>query len=261
MGLCLSRSSEDQTRYRTVVLNLLSPLFHVMDRLSIIGEKVDTNLQTLDSAQKEFDKLLDENQALTSEREVMLALAKENSDLRKKLAFRTAPRFHLVECHTIGRDPSSWWNSVYVNRGSQDHISLEKALERRGLPVISPRGVVGITGVISEKMSEVVLIVNENCQFAAVLEETREQGIIQGEGSIREGNPQTRLRYIPKETPVKIGEKVFTSGLDGVFPPGLLVGKVADARPSIRTPFMEITIEPAFDLSQLSELFIIVDEP
>lgn len=56
-------------------------------------------------------------------------------------------------------------------------------------------------------MSEVVLIVNENCQFAAVLEETREQGIIQGEGSIREGNPQTRLRYIPKETPVKIGKK------------------------------------------------------
>ncbi len=68
------------------------------------------------------------------------------------------------------------------------------------------------------------------------------------------------MRYIPKETPVKIGEKVFTSGLDGIFPPGLLVGKVLDARPSIKDSYLEITIEPAFDLAQLTELFIIVDE-
>lgn len=261
IGFCLLRTSDEQLQYRSFILQGLAPLFHLFDQWNSITDKVDTNLQSLESAEKEFDKLIDENQLLTTERETMLALAKENLELRKKLSFRAAPRFHLLECHLIGRDPSSWWNSVYVNRGSSDHQSLENVWGKQGLPVISPRGVVGVTGVISKKMSEVILIVNENCQFAAVLEETREQGIIQGEGSIREGNPQTRMRYIPKETPVKIGEKVFTSGLDGVFPPGLLVGKVSDARPSIRTAFMEITVEPAFDVTQLNELFIIVDQP
>ncbi|MES2309641.1 MAG: rod shape-determining protein MreC [Verrucomicrobiota bacterium] len=261
VGFCLTRSSEEHLRLRSLTLQILSPFFHAADRLSSLTEKVDVNLQTLDTAQKEFDRLLTDNQKLSSEREIMLAMAKENFDLRKKLSFRGAPRFHLLGCHVIGRDPASWWNSIYVNRGSEDHPSLEKASMHQGLPVISPRGVVGVTGVISQKMSEVILIVNENCQFAAQLEECREQGIIQGEGSVREGNPQTRMRYIPKETPVKIGEKVFTSGLDGIFPAGLLVGKVVDARPAIKEPYMEIVVEPAFDLSQLSELFIIVDEP
>jgi rod shape-determining protein MreC len=261
LGLCLTRSGEEQLRFRSLTLQTLSPFFHAVDRLSSLTEKVDVNLQTLDSAQREFDRLLDDNQRLSSERETMLAMAKENLELRKKLSFRGAPRFHLLGCHVIGRDPASWWNSIYVNRGAADHPSLEKVYNRQGLPVISPRGVVGVTGVISAKMSEVILIVNENCQFAAQLDECREQGIIQGEGSVREGNPQTRMRYIPKETPVKIGEKVFTSGLDGIFPPGLLVGKVVDARPAIKEPYMEIVVEPAFDLSQLSELFVIVDEP
>ena len=260
LGFCLTRTSEDHLRYRSLTLQTLSPVFFAVDRFSALSEKVDVNLQTLPSAQSAFDKLIDENQKLSTERETMLLMAKENLELRKKLSFRGAPQFHLLGCHVIGRDPASWWNSVYVNRGTKDHRSLEKAIFRQGLPVISPYGVVGISGVVSESMSEVILIVNENCQFAAQLEDCREQGIIQGEGSIREGNPQTRMRYIPKETPVKTGEKIFTSGLDGIFPPGLLVGKVSDARPSIKDSYMEITVEPAFDLAQLNELFIIVDE-
>ncbi len=242
------------------MLQTLSPVFFAVDRLIALSENVDVSLQTPASAQAAFDKLIDENQILSTEREKMLLMAKENLDLRKKLSFRGAPQFHLLGCHVIGRDPASWWNSVYVNRGTQDHHSLEKAIFRQGLPVISPYGVVGITGVVSEKMSEVILILNENCQFAAQLEECREQGIIQGEGSVREGTPQTRMRYIPKETPVKIGENIFTNGLDGIFPPGLLVGKVIDARPSIKDSYLEITVEPAFNLTQLTELFIIVDE-
>lgn len=260
LGFCLTRSSEEHLRLRALTLQTLSPLFYAADRLSSLSEKVDVNIQTPGSAQAAFDKLVDENQKLSIERETMLLMVKENLELRKKLSFRGAPQFHLIGCHVIGRDPVSWWNSVYINRGTQDHRALEKAIYRQGLPVISPYGVVGITGVVSEKMSEVILIVNENCQFAAQLEDCREQGVIQGEGSVREGNPQTRMRYIPKETPVKIGEKVFTSGLDGIFPPGLLVGKVLDARPSIKDSYLEITIEPAFDLAQLTELFIIVDE-
>ncbi len=261
VALSASIPGEKRHELRVAVTSTIAPVMHLFDRASLVSEKVDENLQTLENAQKEHARVLEENRKQETEKDSLLALAKENEDLRKKLGFRRAKAFHLLSCHMIGRDPSNWWNSIFVNRGSRDHFSLGKIEPGQELAVISPQGVVGKTGVVSRTATEVILIANENCRLSARLEKCREQGVIVGEGSVREGEPRTRMLFVPKEAAVELGERVFTSGLDGVFPAGLLVGKVCDTREALQGPYREIQVIPAFDPAQLSELFLIVESP
>ena len=125
--------------------------------------------------------------------------------------------------------------------------------------MVSPQGVIGKTGIIGSKLTEVTLLVNENCRITAKLEESRQQGILVGEGSVREGSPRTRLLFIPREASLVLGEKVFTSGLDGVFPPGLFLGIVSEIpEPPAGSLYREVVVTPSFDLSQLKNIFVVI---
>jgi len=158
----------------------------------------------------------------------------------------------------VSRDPSNWWNTVIINRGWTDNDKLTS-----DLPVVTPRGVVGKTGLVSRNVTEVILLINQNCKVSGSVESSHDQGIVVGMGAPAEGSPRLKMEYLPRGAQIAIGERVFTSGLGGVFPPGLFLGTIIDIPPLTGNSgnfglYREATIDPALDLTQLDELFVVL---
>jgi rod shape-determining protein MreC len=236
----------------------LGPVLRKADTPVSFFRRMDTKLKTLDQAQAEVTRLRDELAKVTVQNQLLSDKGAENARLREMLGFREASPYRLRACRVVTREPSNWWETVQVNVGWEDEPELAK-----DQPVVSPRGVVGKTGNVSRSVTDVILLVNENCSISATVEGTKEQGIVQGQGNFEEGKPRVQVKYLPKDSQVALGQFVVTSGLGPYFPAGLRLGTVVEIPPiSKNYPtfglYREAFIEPTADLNNLDELFIVL---
>jgi len=257
------------TRFlRKEVLETLGPILSTADKPVTFFNRMDSKLKTLDEAQAEVTKLRQQVAELTVQNQVLADKTTENARLREMLGFQTASQYELLPCRVVSRDPSSWWDSVQINVGDNNNNELYKKFRGKysltsDQPVVSPRGVVGKTGVVSRYVTEVILVVNQNCSISATVEGTHDQGIVKGQGNFEEGKPRVMLDYLPKNSQVAPGQFIVTSGLGPYFPAGLRLGTVIEV-PPVKNEYptfglyREAVIEPTADLNQLDELFIVL---
>jgi rod shape-determining protein MreC len=154
-----------------------------------------------------------------------------------------------VPAEVITRDSSTWWRTVTVNRGKQDGIDSD-------MPVVTDEGLVGKTTTVSANITIVLLVSDENCRVAANVEGTREQGIATGERVTGGVAPLLNLNFLSKQANLQPGQKAYTSGVGGVFPPGLLIGAVKEFR--VRELDGQAQLTPAVDLTKLEDVFVVV---
>ncbi len=243
---------------RKETLELLGPALRTVERPVNFFGRMDSKLKTLDQAQAENAKLQEDVARLTLQNQLLADKATENARLREMLGFREASQYRLRACRVVSREPSSWWDSVQVNVGWQDDPDLKP-----DQPVVTPRGVVGKTGVVSRYVTDVILLVNENCSISATVEGTRDQGIVKGQGNFEEGKPRVMVHYLSKDSTVAPGQFVVTSGLGPYFPTGLRLGTVIEV-PPLKNEYptfglyRQAVIEPTANLNELDELFIVL---
>lgn len=169
-----------------------------------------------------------------------------NIRLQKLLELKESLPPPTMTAEIIGKDPSLWFRTLTINRGSSDGV-------QKGMPVVTVEGVVGQVLTSSPNYSKVLLATDPNSAIDIITQKTRVQGIVKGLG--REA---FALHYVLKSAVVEKGDYVLTSGLGGVFPKGLMIGTVSDIKKSRRGMFQDIEIEPAVDFSQLEYLIIIM---
>jgi rod shape-determining protein MreC len=127
------------------------------------------------------------------------------------------------------------------------------------MPVLTEAGLVGkTTSAVSEHSAVVVLISDENCKVAANVEGTKEQGIVKGERTSSSTMPTISLNYLSKQANLPPNQRVHTSGVGGVFPPGVLIGTVKEFKTRELDGYA--TIMPAVDLTTLVDVFVVVSE-
>jgi rod shape-determining protein MreC len=148
----------------------------------------------------------------------------------------------------VARDSSTWWRTVTINRGRRDGIETD-------MPVVTDEGLIGKTTSVSDVISVVLLVSDENCRVAASVEGSREQGIVSGERVTTGLTPRLDLNFLSKQADLKPGQKVYTSGVGGVFPSGLLIGVVKSYR--VRELDGQAQLTPAVDLSHLEDVFVV----
>ncbi len=255
---CFFLPDQFTSTLRKETMGLFGPVLRTADTPVVFFSRMNTKLKTLDQAQAEVTALHQKLAELTLQNQLLTDKAKENARLREMLGFREASPYRLRACRVVSREPSSWWDSVQVNVGWQDEPDLAK-----DQPVVSPRGVVGKTGNVSQYVTDVILLVNENCSISATVEGTHDQGIVRGQGNFEEGKPRVRVQYLPKDSQVAIDQFVVTSGLGPYFPAGLRLGTVVDVPPISKAYptfglYREAYIEPTADLNKLDELFIVL---
>lgn len=169
-----------------------------------------------------------------------------NVRLQKLLELKESLPPPTLTAEIIGKDPSLWFRTLTINRGSSDGV-------QKGMPVVTVEGVVGQILTSSPNYSKVLLATDPNSAVDVITQKTRVQGIVKGMGS-----SGFSLNYVLQSAEVEKGDFVLTSGLGGVFPKGLLVGTVSEITKSRRGMFQKIEITPAVDFSQLEHLIIIM---
>jgi len=170
----------------------------------------------------------------------------ENQRLKELLNFKQQFSNNLLPAEIIGRDPSSWFKTILVNRGTEAGVE-------RGSGVVSPKGVVGTVIETTLHSSKVLLISDQGSTIDILVKRSRVRGILEGQDETA-----CRVNYIVKKEDVQQGDEIITSGLNSVFPPGILVGSVSEASNKPDGFFKHIAVNPAVDFSKLNEILIVL---
>lgn len=204
---------------------------------------------------QELDELKLENQELTAQVVVLKDLKKENKTLRQALDLEFQKEFKLSLAQIISKDISQ--DFILIDKGSKDGIS-------KNMPVITQQKVlVGKICEIYKNFSKVMLVSNKESSFDAKIfkkepsslnSEKDISGVVKGQGNFR-----ILFDLIPREENLSQEDIVITSALGGIFPKGLLVGKIKEIKKSDVEPFQQAEIEPFFDISQTEILFIVLE--
>jgi rod shape-determining protein MreC len=207
----------------------------------------------LRSVQKDYELLLNKMQDYESRERDFAALKEENQRLKELLDLSSLPNTKKMAAHVIARDPSNTYSSLVIDKGYDDGI-------RKYMPVIAYQdGLEGLVGKIIEvKASTSILqpLYDQRFYAAARLAKTRAEGMINGEGF---RDSPLSLLYIPKSEmdQLKQGDIVVTSGLDQVFPPEIMIGRVGNFRLNEFSSSLVIDVQPAIDLSRIEYVFAI----
>ena len=170
----------------------------------------------------------------------------ENNRLEKILDLKRSLLFPSVAASVIGRDPSKWNAVMIIDKGKQDGVDL-------GMPVIEALGVVGKVAEVSDRRSKVILISDPSFSVAAVIQRSREVGLVSG---TLQG--LSRLRYLPADADVQVGDQIVSSQLSSSFPEGLLIGEVIAVDKNANSDMIDCIVQPAASLSQIEEVLVVL---
>ena len=202
-----------------------------------------TEIKTL---KEENERLKKENQRLLAELSLLKEVQKENQILRKSLNLGLEKEFKLTLADVIFKDLSE--DSILINKGRKHGI-------KEGLPVITQEKIlIGRVFEVYEEYSKVLLISNKKSSFDGKIAEKEILGQVRGKGNLK-----ISFDLVPREKEIKEGDLVETSALGGIFPSGLLVGKIKKVKGSDIEPFWKIEIFPLFELDKLNKVFIILE--
>jgi rod shape-determining protein MreC len=248
VGYLLGFGPDSTRKLQAAFYQLIAPFLKTGSGLEKQITSVRTGLKTLEELERENASLRVENRSLRATNEALRDVEHEVNRLRHALSYRERSLFKLVPAQIVTRESATWWRTVTINRGKDDGIDIE-------LPVLTDEGLVGKTTTVSANISVVLLVSDENCRVAAAVEGTREQGIVTGERVAGALTPVLDLNFLSKQADLKPGQKAFTSGMGGVFPPGLLIGTVQSFR--VRELDGQARLAPAVDLSRLEDVFVV----
>lgn len=203
---------------------------------------------TLRGTASENERLKGRIIELEAERDRLLEAEATNRRLRELLEFRSQLPAGSVTAAVIGNSASTWFHSFILDKGSADGVV-------KGMAVVSPVGVVGQVVAVTSKSAKVLLITDPHSGVDAIVQRSRARGIVAG--SLDSG---TILKYAKRSEDVQEGDRLITSGLDTIFPKGLLVGSVTKVRKKSFGLFQYVEVALAVDPSRIEEVLVVPAE-
>jgi rod shape-determining protein MreC len=233
---------------RVLLIGLFSPIQRGADGTLNAVSSLWYGYVDLRGVREENGRLKEEvarlEQALWMERDVIASYRRLSSVL--ELAERI-PGDPIV-AEVVGLDASAWFRTVTVNRGSAHGVALNA-------PVIAAGGLVGRVISTGSDVAQIQLLTDRDCSVGALLARTRARGVVAGSGEQASPTGLT-LNYVSNLEEVVEGDLIVTSGMDGIYPKGIAIGRVASVRNGPRL-FKLVTVEPAANLDRLEEVFIL----
>jgi rod shape-determining protein MreC len=181
--------------------------------------------------------------------------AAENDRLKALLNLNEPGNIKSVPARVIARDPSVWFNTITINRGSSSGVEMN-------MPVVTSGGIVGRIITVGPWSSQVMLITDEKAGAGAVVGQLGQSGAL---GSVRGradlGVAMIEMRYVSGLEKVEVNDYVMTTGQDGIYPPGLNIGRVVDVKNGTATQAHQILIQPGAQLDHLEEVAVLLYHP
>lgn len=231
-----------------LVQEVITPVQEVISvSSSTVGGFFD-EYRALRDAKDRNDQLLSRLAVLEMENARLREFENENSRLAKLLSFKQSSKLEGVVGRVIGNDAANWVHSIVVNVGTNKGVAV-------GNPVVDGAGsVVGRVVASSSGSSQVLLITDRASSVDVMLQEKRTSGILTGSEQY-----ECELSFVEFERDVQIGDRVITSGLDGIYPKSLAVGVVSFVDKDTRGLFQKVSVTPHVDIKRLEEVLIITN--
>lgn len=173
------------------------------------------------------------------------ALADRSRGLEQLLGLRDRSNLRTTAAEIIAAGSSPEFRTVTIDKGRADGLE-------RDMAVIAPAGIVGRVVIPSGRNAKVQLLIDRNAAAGALVERSRAQGVAVGTGEGR-----LRLDYVSDVADVVVGDAVVTSGIDGIYPKGFIIGKVTAVEKS-GGAYRNVTVEPAVDFSALEQVLVVL---
>ena len=242
-----------QVNTRTGVPVLQSAVFAVIAEVQQAASAVVDGVSSrwrgyvaLRGVREENARLRQKNADLMVEAQQLSAAVAESRELHRLLDLRAHLLVNVVGADVVGSSAAPDFRTVTIDRGSSDGVSKDMA-------VLAPEGVVGrVVQEVGQSVAKVQLLIDRNAAAGVLIEPSRAQGIVLGNG----GGMLT-LEFVSATAAVKEGDLVRTAGNDGIYPKGLVVGRVEGIRRS-GAAFVSSGVRPAVDFSRLEHVLVVI---
>jgi rod shape-determining protein MreC len=235
------------------ILRLVSPAQSALSFVARGIAGVAGRYVELTHVRAENQQLQRDNARLRAELLEMRRLAEESGRYQRLLGLRDLTPAETVAARVISIDASPYFRvaRVEIDRGD--------SVVRRGMPVLTPDGVVGRIGRVAGRTSDIMLLVDPRSAIDVVVQRTGGRGILHGKSG--ENGYRCSIEYLSRGEPVRVGDKVVTSGLGGAFPRDLAVGRITQVLPGAVGLYQEVEVTPEVDFARLSEVLVVVAPP
>lgn len=237
------------------VSNIVSvPLSPVQRFLSFAGQKVEAGLsffEDIKTLKEENERLRMKISELERENRELMTLKEKNEELRRALKLKDHfEDYDLIGANVIAKDPGNWFNVFKIDVGKVDGITNDA-------PVLTnEKGLVGRVALSDATSSKVISIIEEDSVVSAII--SKPDGghvIIKGDINLKEQG-LCRMEYIPFDVDVEVNDIVETSGLGGIYPKGIIIGRVKEIRKTNSELDRYAIVEPVVDFKRIEEVFI-----
>jgi rod shape-determining protein MreC len=247
--LLLSLPTRATGRLKLAVEAWFLPLFGLAGAAQQLpADLADTVLPRRELLQ-EIDRLRRENQQLKEQQIQTVAIARENEQLRAVLDWLQQAPWRLKPANVVMRDPANWWKTIQIDLGSRDGVQTNQ-------PVLTADGLVGRVSAVSLVSAQVVLIGDPNCRVSALVENaSHDMGVLTPGGPL--DTSLVQLSYLASTANLKPGQNVLTSGLGGIFPKGIPIGKIVESRSIEYGLATEASVKLNANLGALEQVYVL----
>jgi rod shape-determining protein MreC len=248
--IILNLPSQTASRLKLSIGSVFLPLVGLAGSAQNLAGKASDAALPRRELLRQNETLQRENQQLHLQALQAEETTRENARLRQLLGWKSRQRWNLKLGSVVLRDPANWWRTVQIDLGSRDGLT-------NNLPVLSPEGwLLGRISSVSLTRAQVVLLGDPGCRVAARVEnEAGDSGVIGAAGPL--DSEMVAMGFLSKNANLKPGQNVRTSGEGGIFPKGLLIGKIVDVRPGEYGLNNEARVKLAANLNAIEEVWVV----
>lgn len=223
------------------VYSVVTPVRRFADRVVNAGEY-----------EREIETLKTQLNTLRLENKSKEDYIRENRRLKELLELRGAmSEYKTVTARVVSYEPSSWYDTVMLSKGTRDGIKENDI-------VITSLGVVGKVTSAGANWSEVSTVINTSNSVGIKLSRTGDVGVVSGDAHLA-ADKQCRLEYMSNDKNLIKGDILVTSGLGGIYPEDLTVGRVTEIKSDSAGNLDYAVVEPSVDFSALYEVLVITN--
>ena len=198
------------------------------------------------NTRRDLGATVEENRRLLNKIHDFKEMEVENKRLRALLQFQEKVEGSKITAQVIAKDVSSEFRSIRINKGSSSGIL-------RGMAVVTHEGVVGKILRATADYSDVITMLDNLSSIDAIVQRSRARGLMEGAT-----DTSCILRYALRTDDIEVGDVIVSSGLDGVYPKGLMLGSVIKVEKKAYGVTQYVEVKPSVDFTKLEELLVIL---
>ena len=247
--LFVLHAPERQLVLHQASLTVLTPFLQASHAISRGVRETQVALSQFWSLYRSHGQLVQRVEELEQKQVEMEELKKENERLRKLLDFKQGIPGKTIATRVIGWDPASWRRTVLMDKGTHQGI-------RNRVAVVNAEGLVGRVIETGPWTSRAILLLDTESRVSALFQESRDLAIAEGDGS-----SLLHVSHIDRQSSVKVGDRLISSGLGGVYPKGIPIGVVEMVGTEKDGLELFAVAKPYVNFSKLEEVLCVTSSP